>query len=136
MQIETRLGLENLEAIARVEGVDGVFIGPGDLSADLGYVGNQGHPEVKRVIEDAIGRIKACGSIPGILTGDETLRAPRDRARLSVHGRGLRYGLAGAGFGSARGPVQGLMPAAISLAAHRRPDGTAASAESWASFRS
>src|SRR5215210_1969407 len=36
-------------------------------------LGNQGHPEVKRVIEDAIGRIKACGNIPGILTGDETL---------------------------------------------------------------
>jgi 4-hydroxy-2-oxoheptanedioate aldolase len=72
LQIETRQGLENLEAIARVEGVDGVFIGPGDLSAGLGYVGNQGHPEVQRVIEDAIGRIKACGNIPGILTGDET----------------------------------------------------------------
>jgi len=72
LQIETRQGLENLQAIARVEGVDGVFIGPGDLSAGLGYVGNQGHPEVQRVIEDAIGRIKACGNIPGILTGDET----------------------------------------------------------------
>ena len=73
VQIETKLGLENLEAIARVEGVDGVFIGPGDLSAGLGYLGNQGHPEVHRVIEDAIGRIRTCGNIPGILTGDETL---------------------------------------------------------------
>jgi hypothetical protein len=73
VQIETKLGLENLEAIARVEGVDGVFIGPGDLSAGLGYLGDQGHPEVHRVIEDAIGRIRTCGNIPGILTGDETL---------------------------------------------------------------
>jgi len=73
VQIETKLRLENLEAIARVEGVNGVFIGPGDLSAGLGYLGDQGHPEVRRVIEDAIGRIRTCGNIPGILTGDETL---------------------------------------------------------------
>jgi 4-hydroxy-2-oxoheptanedioate aldolase len=73
LQIETKLGPENLEAIARVEGVDGIFIGPGDLSAGLGYLGNQGHPEVHRVIEEAIGRIRTCGNIPGILTGDETL---------------------------------------------------------------
>lgn len=71
VQIETQQGLENLEAIARVEGIDGVFIGPGDLSAGLGYLGNQGHPEVKRIIEDAIERIRASGNVPGILTGDE-----------------------------------------------------------------
>ena len=58
VQIETRLALENLKAIARVEGVDGLFVGPGDLAADLGHVGDQGHPEVKRVIEETIGRIK------------------------------------------------------------------------------
>jgi 4-hydroxy-2-oxoheptanedioate aldolase len=73
VQIETQLGLDNLEAIATVDGVDGVFIGPGDLSAGLGYLGQPGHPEVHRVIEDAIGRIKACGNVPGILTGDEAL---------------------------------------------------------------
>lgn len=73
VQVETRMALRNLEAIARVEGVDGVFIGPGDLSADLGHLGNPGHPDVQAVIEDAIGRVKAAGSIPGILTGDEAL---------------------------------------------------------------
>ena len=73
VQVETRVALGNLEAIARVEGVDGVFIGPGDLAADLGHVGNAEHPDVRAVIEDAIGRIKAAGSIPGILTGDEAL---------------------------------------------------------------
>jgi 4-hydroxy-2-oxoheptanedioate aldolase len=73
VQIETQRGLDNLEAIARVEGVDGVFIGPGDLSAGIGYLGNLGHPEVQRVIGDAIARIKACGNVPGILTPDETL---------------------------------------------------------------
>ncbi|MEO7189629.1 MAG: 4-hydroxy-2-oxoheptanedioate aldolase [Vicinamibacterales bacterium] len=73
VQVETREALGNLEEIAAVEGVDGVFIGPGDLSADLGYLGQQGHPEVRAIIEDAIARITACGSIAGILTGDETL---------------------------------------------------------------
>ena len=72
-QIETRKGLDNLEAIAAVEGVDGVFIGPGDLAANLGHVGNPKHPDVVAVIEDAIRRIRACGKPAGILTPDETL---------------------------------------------------------------
>jgi 4-hydroxy-2-oxoheptanedioate aldolase len=71
VQVETRHALGNLESIAGVEGVDGVFIGPGDLSADMGHLGNPGHPEVQAAIEDAIGRIKARGKAPGILTGDE-----------------------------------------------------------------
>lgn len=71
VQIETKQGLENLEAIASVEGVDGVFIGPGDLSAGLGYLGQPGHPEVRKIIEDAIKRVQAAGKAPGILTGDE-----------------------------------------------------------------
>ena len=73
VQVETRAALANLEAIAAVEGVDGVFIGPGDLSADLGYLAQAGHPEVQRVIEDAIRRIQAAGSVAGILTPDEAL---------------------------------------------------------------
>jgi 4-hydroxy-2-oxoheptanedioate aldolase len=73
LQVETKLGLENLEKIAGVEGVDGVFVGPGDLSAALGYLGQPGHPEVVKVIDDAVRRIKACGKAPGILTGDVKL---------------------------------------------------------------
>ena len=73
VQIETRLGLENLEAIARVNGVDGVFIGPGDLAASLGHAGNAKHPEVLAAVETAIARIRACGKPAGILTGDEQL---------------------------------------------------------------
>lgn len=73
VQVETKLGLENLEAIASIEGIDGVFIGPGDLSAALGYLGKQGHPDMVAVIEDAIRRIRACGCAPGILTSDEAL---------------------------------------------------------------
>ncbi|MDQ3024968.1 MAG: aldolase/citrate lyase family protein [Pseudomonadota bacterium] len=71
VQIETRLGLDNLEKIARIDGVDGVFIGPADLAAGLGHLGQQGHCEVQSAIQDAIKRIRACGKPAGILTPDE-----------------------------------------------------------------
>lgn len=73
VQLETRSALENLEAIAAVEGVDGLFIGPADLAASLGHRGNPGHPEVQAVIEQAIARIRATGKPAGILSADETL---------------------------------------------------------------
>ncbi len=73
VQAETRQAIDNLDAILAVEGVDGVFIGPADLSASLGHVGNPGHPEVQAVIESAITRIAAAGKAPGILTSDEAL---------------------------------------------------------------
>ncbi len=73
LQVETPEGLRNIEAIASVEGVDGVFIGPGDLSAAMGHIGNPKHPEVLAAIEDAFQRIRACGKAPGILTGDEAI---------------------------------------------------------------
>lgn len=73
LQIETLEGLKHIEAIASIEGVDGIFIGPGDLSADMGHLGNPKHPEVVKVVDDAFRRIRACGKAPGILIGDETL---------------------------------------------------------------
>ena len=71
VQIETRQGLDNLEAITRTDGIDGVFIGPADLAAGLGHLGEQGHPEVQSAIQDAIKRIRACGKPAGILATDE-----------------------------------------------------------------
>lgn len=73
VQVETPVALANLEAIAAVDGVDGIFIGPGDLSASMGHVGNPRHPDVLAAIEDAIRRIRASGKAAGILTGDEAL---------------------------------------------------------------
>jgi 4-hydroxy-2-oxoheptanedioate aldolase len=70
VQIETGLALERLEAIAAVEGVDAVFIGPADLGASLGHVGEPGHPVVVAAVEDAIRRLAAVGKPSGILTGD------------------------------------------------------------------
>ncbi|MVW85809.1 4-hydroxy-2-oxoheptanedioate aldolase [Pseudomonas sp. PB101] len=73
VQIENREGLANLDAIASVDGVDGVFIGPADLSASMGYRGNPGHPEVQAAIEDAIARIQKAGKAAGILSADQKL---------------------------------------------------------------
>lgn len=73
LQIETISGLKNLEEIAAVEGVDGLFIGPGDLSASLGFAGDPKNPEVVKVIEETIARIRATGKPAGILTPDEQL---------------------------------------------------------------
>ena len=73
VQIETRLGLDNLDAIAAIPGVDGLFIGPADLSASMGYLDNPTAPEVQAAIDDAIRRILKAGKAPGILMGDEAL---------------------------------------------------------------
>jgi 4-hydroxy-2-oxoheptanedioate aldolase len=71
VQVETREGLDNLEAIARTDGIDGVFIGPADLAAALGHLGETGHAQVQSAIKDAIARIKSCGKPAGILAIDE-----------------------------------------------------------------
>jgi 4-hydroxy-2-oxoheptanedioate aldolase len=68
VQVETREALAQIEAIASVEGIDGVFIGPNDLSASFGHIGNWGHPEVQAALEDAVKRLKKIGKPAGILT--------------------------------------------------------------------
>ena len=73
VQIESVQGLQALDDIAATPGVDGVFIGPADLSASMGHVGQASHPDVQAAIEDAIARILRAGKAPGILTPDETL---------------------------------------------------------------
>ena len=85
VQAETQTALNNLDEIAAVEGVDGVFIGPADLSASLGHIGQPDHPVVRAAIEDAFARILKAGKAPGFLTPDETLsRHYLDRGGLFV----------------------------------------------------
>ncbi len=70
VQVETRAGISALDDIAGVDGVDGVFIGPSDLAADMGHLGDSGHPEVQATIQDALARIRAAGKAAGILAVD------------------------------------------------------------------
>ena len=73
VQIETPMGLTNLEAIASVPGVDGVFIGPSDLAATHGHLGNPGHPDVDKLIFEAGARLKKIGKPAGFLTPNQDL---------------------------------------------------------------
>ena len=72
VQAETELSLRHLDAVAALEGVDGVFIGPADLSASMGHAGNPGHRDVQAAIADGIARITRAGKAAGILTPDES----------------------------------------------------------------
>ena len=64
VQVETASALQQLDEIAAVDSVDGVFIGPADLSTLMGHLGNAGHPEVLQAIDGAIARILAAGKAP------------------------------------------------------------------------
>lgn len=70
VQVETRAALSQIESIAAVEGVDGIFIGPGDLSADMGHLADPRHADVWEAIENAVGRIRKTGKAPGIFAGE------------------------------------------------------------------
>ena len=84
VQTETREALANLDAICKVDGVDGVFIGPNDLAADMGHRGDIPHPEVQAAIADAIRRIRAHGKAPGILVGEADGQRMLDLGALFV----------------------------------------------------
>lgn len=70
LQVESQAGLAALDDILEVEGVDAVFIGPSDLAASMGYLGQSGHPEVKAAVSDALGRIARRGIAAGIFATD------------------------------------------------------------------
>jgi len=72
-QVESAQGLKHLDAIARTEGVDGVFFGPADLSASLGYLGRPGAPEVQQVICESITKVRKAGKAAGVLSADPVL---------------------------------------------------------------
>jgi len=71
VQVESRKGVESIDAICGVEGVDSVFIGPSDLAAGFGYMGEPSHPEVQAAMQHVIARCKAAGKPVGILAGVE-----------------------------------------------------------------
>jgi 4-hydroxy-2-oxoheptanedioate aldolase len=71
VQLETFEALKHLEDIAAVDGVDAVFIGPADLAASMGHLGNGQHPEVQAAIDEAFKRLRALGKPAGYLTLNE-----------------------------------------------------------------
>lgn len=67
VQIESQEAVNNVEKIAAVDGVDGIFIGPADLSASLGHLGNPNHPDVQKIIQQVFSVAKAANKASGIL---------------------------------------------------------------------
>lgn len=94
-QIESAAGLAAIEAIAAVDGVHALFIGPADLAAGLGHLGNPRAPEVQDAIDTAIGRIRACGRPAGIFALD-----PEDAAKRIA--QGVRFASVGTDIGVLR----------------------------------
>jgi 4-hydroxy-2-oxoheptanedioate aldolase len=103
VQIETREGLANLDAILAVDGVDGAFVGPADLAASMGHLGDARHPEVRAAIEDALSRISATGKGAGVFVTDTDLAE--------------RYRACGASFIAVGGDTSLLRNAAVKLVA-------------------
>ena len=120
VQVESLEALKNLDAIAATPGVEGVFIGPADLSASMGHVGNAAHPDVQAAIADAIARILKAGKAPGILTPDRQLAA--------------QYLQLGAVFVAVGLDAQILMRHTSDLAAHFKKEITVAVPVKGASF--
>ncbi len=73
LQIETKAAMDRIEDIAKVPGVDALFVGPADMAASLGYPGQNTHPEVRAACADAIRRIRAAGLPAGFLSPDDSL---------------------------------------------------------------
>ena len=106
LQIESRAGVDAVDAIASVDGVDAVFIGPSDLSAAYGHRGNPGHPGVQQVIRHIVERVRAHGKAVSILTpvradaqrylemGIQVVAVGSDLGLLRDAARGLREAFA------------------------------------------
>ena len=101
VQLETRRALAELEAIAAVEGVDGLFIGPSDLAGDLGHLGNNRHPEAVAVFADACARAQKAGKPIGIL-------APVEEDARRYLEMGFTYVAVGSDIGVLRDAVEQL----------------------------
>ena len=101
VQLETRRALSELEAIAAVEGIDGLFIGPSDLAGDLGHLGNNRHPDAVAVFADACARAKKAGKPIGIL-------APVEEDARRYLEMGFSYVAVGSDIGVLRGAVEQL----------------------------
>lgn len=108
VQAETQESMGQLTAIASVDGVDGVFFGPVDLSASMGLRGQPNHPDVQRAIIDGIATVRAAGKAAGVLAAD------RECARS--------YLRAGAQFVAVGSDASLLVKAARDLIRAFRPD--------------
>lgn len=93
VQIESAGGLAAIDEIAAVDGVDAVFIGPADLAASLGHLGDPGHPEVQSAIDHALARIAGAGKPAGIFATSHEDAIARCAAGVAFVSVGTDIGL-------------------------------------------
>ncbi|MEE7441912.1 HpcH/HpaI aldolase/citrate lyase family protein [Methylobacterium oryzae] len=98
VQVETRSAAQRIDAIAAVAGVDAIFIGPADLSADMGFPGRPTEPEVLAEIDRLIERIRAAGKAAGIIQYDAATIARYAAAGVTFIGAGSDAGLIASTF--------------------------------------
>lgn len=102
VQVETRAGIAALEAILAVEGIDGVFVGPSDLAADMGKPGRPGEADVQAAVVGALKAIRAAGRASGILTSDKALAAQYRSLDVGFLAVGSDVGVLSAGLRTLR----------------------------------
>jgi 2-dehydro-3-deoxyglucarate aldolase len=101
VQIESVRGLAAIDAIAALDGIDGIFVGPSDLAAALGHLGNASHREVQEAIRHIFTRAKANGKPSGIL-------APAEADARRYLEWGATFVAVGSDLGLFRGATQAL----------------------------
>ena len=117
VQVETQRGLENLDAILAVDGVDGIFFGAADLAASFGHLGQSNHPQIVAAIEEGLRKVTAAGKQGGVLCGEKAIIQ--------------RYYDAGARFIAVGVDALLLAAATTELRREFKPDGAPASASSY-----
>jgi len=101
VQIESRAGVDAAAAIAAVDGIDGLFIGPSDLAAAFGHLGNANHPEVQEAMKRVYAAAKAAGKAVGTL-------APVEADARRYLEMGASYVAVGSDLGALRMATQAL----------------------------
>ncbi len=101
VQIESGAAVKAAAEIAAVDGVDCIFVGPSDLAAGMGYLGNSGHPEVQAAIASVYAAAKAAGKPTGIL-------APKEEDARRYMGMGATFVAVGSDLGVFRAATQAL----------------------------
>lgn len=101
VQIETQLAVDNIDAIAAIDGVDCLFIGPSDLAAGLGHLGDASQPAVQAAIAHVFARAKAAGKSSGIL-------APVEADARRYIEMGATFVAVGSDLGALRAATQAL----------------------------
>jgi len=101
VQIESRKGVAAAAEIAKVDGIDGIFVGPSDLAAGFGHLGNASHPEVQAAMAEVIAAAKAAGKPIGIL-------APVEADARRYMAQGVTFVAVGSDLGVFRSGTQAL----------------------------